>query len=165
MPDNNISGGIDLLMLDNVCKYCRNYFIKPDRIYTGTFSIADGAITSDIGGKSVTLSDMVKPGQYYLIAGSDLNDGIHQSGREDDALDDETFYGSVFPLSIPKAFLALVSEIAGWQTKNGEIVTSVFSSESFGGYSYTKASGLSSESGAASWQNAFQGRLIPYRKL
>lgn len=165
MPNTNAAGSVDLLMLENVCRYCRNYFFKPDRIYTGTFSIADNVITSDIGGKTVTLSDMVKPGQYYMIAGSDLNDGIHQSGRADDTLDDETFYGSVLPLSIPKAFLSLVSEIADWQTKNGDKVTSIYSSESFGGYSYTKASGLSSESGAASWQNAFQGRLVQWRKI
>lgn len=161
MPDTNSAGGVNLLMLDNVCQYCRNYFFRSDRILTGTFTIAGGGITGD----GVTLSDMVKPGQYYLIAGSDLNDGIHQYGRTDDALEDEVFYGNVFPLSIPKAFLALVSEITDWQTKNGAIVTSPFSSESFGGYSYSKASGLSSESGAASWQNAFQGRLTPWRKL
>lgn len=164
MPDTT-AGGVSLLMLDNVCRYCRNYFNKPNRIYTATFSIAGGAITGEISGKTVTLSDMVKPGQYYLIAGSDLNDGIHQRGRADDTLEDEVFYGNVYPLAIEKAFLALVSEIENWQTKNGDKVTSIYSSESFGGYSYTKASGLSSESGAASWQNAFQGRLVPYRKL
>ena len=165
MPDIHSAGGVDLLMLHAACQYCHNYFFRSDRIFTGTFTIADGRITGDADGVSVTLSEMVKPGQYYLIAGSDLNDGIHQRGRTDDALEDEVFYGNVFPLSIPKAFLALVSEIADWQTKNGAIVTSPFSSESFGGYSYSKASGLSSESGAASWQNAFQGRLTPWRKL
>lgn len=164
MPDTT-AGGVSLLMLDNVCKYCKNYFFRPDNIYTGAFTIANGELTGLVDGVSVTLSDMVKPGQYYLIAGSDLNDSIHQSGREDDELDTEMFYGSILPLSIPKAFLALVREISDWQTRNGDKVTSIYSSESFGGYSYTKASGLSSESGAASWQNAFQGRLVPYRKI
>lgn len=162
MPDSTIQRNIDLLMLDNVCQYCRNYFFRPDRIFTGTFSISSNELTGDNG---VTLSDMVKAGQYYLIAGSDLNDGIHQRGRADDTLEDEVFYGNVYPLSIPKAFLELVNEIADWQKKNGEVVTSVFSSESFGGYSYSKASGLTSESGAASWQDAFRGRLRQWRKL
>ena len=130
MPEMNAAGGVNLFMLHAVCQYCRNYFFRPDRIYTDTFSIANGELTGDNG---VTLSDMVKPGQYYLIAGSDLNDGIHQNGRQDDALEDEVFYGNVYPLSIPKAFLALVSEIADWQTKNGAVVTSPFSSDSFGG--------------------------------
>ncbi len=161
MPDI-AAGGVNLLMLHAVCQYCRNYFFRPDRVFTGTFSIANNELTGDNG---VTLSDMVKPGQYYLVAGSDLNDGIHQNGREDDALEDEVFYGSVLPLSIPKAFLALVSEITDWQSKNGAVVTSPYSAESFGGYSYSKSSGLTSESGAPSWANAFQGRLTPWRKL
>lgn len=165
MPETNVTGGVSLLVLHDVCQYCKNYFFRPDRAYTGAFSIAGGTLTGVIDGVSVTLSDMVKPGQYYLIAGSDLNDVIHQYGREDDELEDEMFYGNIFPLSIPKAFLALVQEIADWQTKNGKIVTSPYSSESFGSYSYTKASGLSSESGAASWVNAFQGRLTQWRKL
>lgn len=165
MPDTHSAGGVDLLMLHAACQYCHNYFFRPDRIYTATFTIENGGIAYDADGVSVTLSDMVKPGQYYLIAGSDLNDGIHQRGREDDTLSDEIFYGNIYPLSIPKAFLSLVSEIADWQARNGAIVTSPFSSESFVGYSYSKSSGLSSESGAPSWQNAFQGRLNPWRKL
>ena len=55
MPDTIAAGGGNLLMLENVCRYCKNYFFKPDRIYTGTFAIADGAITGDISGKTVTL--------------------------------------------------------------------------------------------------------------
>ncbi len=157
------AGDVSLLMIYNVCKYCKNFFFRHDNIYTGAFSISNGELTGNCDGQSVTLADMVKSGQYYLIAGSDLNDSIHQCGR--DTLEDELFYGNVYPLSIPKAFISLVQEIADWQTKNGEKVTSPFSSESFGGYSYTKASGLSSESGAASWQDAFRGRLISYRKI
>lgn len=78
-------------------------------------------------------------------------------------LNDETFDGSVWALAIPKAVIELSKEIAEWQEKYGATVTSPFSSESFGGYSYTKAT--AADASAAGWEGAFKSRLNQWRKI
>ena len=52
---------------------------------------------------------------------------------------DERFEGAVWALAVPPAVIALAGEITEWQEKNGEAVLSPYTSESFGGYSYTRA--------------------------
>ena len=37
MPGNAISGGVDLLTLQAVLEFCRNWFFKPERIIKNTF--------------------------------------------------------------------------------------------------------------------------------
>ena len=79
-------------------------------------------------------------------------------------LQDETFDGAVWALAVLKAVVELAGEIAAWQEKYGAVVDSPYTSESFGGYSYSKAGGTES-GGAGGWQAAFRARLNPYRKL
>ena len=102
-------------------------------------------------------------GQHFRIVGSVFNDGVHQYNDEL-ALTDETFYGEVWALAIPKALLDLVSEIEEWQSKNGEKSAGIYQSESFGGYSYTLKSD-SGGNGDRSWMGAFSTRLNQWRKL
>ena len=125
-------------MLSEVCDFVHNYFEY--EIHHGTFSIVNGGIR---------LAGLVRNGQRFRILGSALNDGIYTYYDEsalynddDDALADlmdETFTGAIVAMAIPKAFLKIVSDITEWQNKNGQIVESPYTSESFGGYSYTKA--------------------------
>lgn len=102
-------------------------------------------------------------GDYYLIEGSKRNDGLHIYGEND--LVGDTLTGYVTECRIPVALLSIHEEINYWQSKNAEAVTSLFQSESFGGYSYTKKSGNSGTGAADSWQSAFANRLKIWRKI
>lgn len=69
-------------------------------------------------------------------------------------------------MGVPKSFEKIVTEIIAWQEKNKDVVQSPYTSESFGGYSYTKASGNGSKSGAAlTWRDIFKSSLNAYRKI
>ena len=118
----------------------------------------------------------MKNGQRFRILGSALNDGIYTYYDEsalynddDDALADlmdETFTGAIIAMAIPKAFLKIVSDITEWQNKNSQIVESPYTSESFGGYSYTKATGSGSNAGGVlGWRDIFRARLNAYRRI
>ena len=139
-------------MLEQVLMNIRNWFRVKGGIYSGTFTIKDGGITLPF------LAD----GQYFRICGSVFNDGLHQYNVLD--LTDETFTGTIWALAIPKAVIELADEIGKWQEKNGEAASSPFSSESFGGYSYSKSTDAET-GGAVTWQSAFKQQLSAWRKI
>lgn len=134
-------------MLETVLTHLRNWF--PVRCDAGTFTIASG--NPDV--------DFLRPGQYYRIRGSVFSDGLHvyQSGE---TLTDETFDGEIWALAIPKSVKELSAEIAAYTEKN-PVTDKV--SESFGGYSYSRASGTTGA--PTGWQGAFASRLAPYRRI
>lgn len=139
-------------MLEQVLRHLNNWFLV--EIHEGTFTVENGSITLPF----------LLPNQYFRIVGSVFNDGLHQYPAVD--LTDETFTGSVWALAVPKAVIDLSVEIEAWQEKNGEAVASPYQSESFGGYSYTKASGGKADTSVVTcWQDAFRGRLNNWRKL
>ncbi len=149
-------------MLTEICQYLKNWFDREKHI--GAITISGGSITCD--GTDVSILD----GQYFRIIGSVLNDGVHK--YPDSAMTDESFDGAVWSMAIPPAFLSLVEDITAWCDKYGSVdgsALSPFASESFKGYSYTKASGGSTggntASSAATWQGAFAARLAPWRKI
>ena len=139
-------------MLEQVLMNIRNWFTVDGGIHSGTFTIKDGGITLPF------LAD----GQYFRICGSVFNDGLHQYNVLD--LIDETFTGTIWALAIPKAVIELADEIGKWQEKNGEAASSPFSSESFGGYSYSKSTDAET-GGAVTWQSAFKQQLSAWRKI
>ena len=139
-------------MLEQVLMNIRNWFPVKGGIYSGTFTIEDGGITLPF----------LANGQYFRICGSLFNDGLHQYPA--DGLVDETFNGTIWALAIPKAVIELADEIGKWQEKNGEAASSPFSSESFGGYSYSKATDAET-GGAVTWQSAFKQQLSAWRKI
>lgn len=129
----------------------------------GSFEIADGKITD------TNFTDAIKTNQYFRIVGSVFNDGVYQY-TDNLTLTDEVFVGSIWLMAIPKEVLDLSEEIAAWINKYGGVdsaAMSPFSSESFGGYSYTKAQGSTSAGGGTSstWQTTFAARLNQWRKL
>lgn len=140
-------------MLEEVLKHIRNWF--QIGVYPGTYTIEDGGITLPF----------LQEGQYFRICGSIFNDGLHRYGPEMELLQDETFDGAVWALAIPRVVVNLADEIAAWQKKYGAVIDSPYLSESFGGYSYSKASGAGDSTGSGGWQSAFRARLNPYRKL
>ena len=153
-------------MLTELCAYLRNYFLRdylnPDAdIHHGTFTVSDGQMQA--------LSFLV-PGQYFRVIGSVFNDGVWQyrPGGEAEGMTDETFDGTIWAMSVPPAVLALVEEIDSWRAANADALSSPYQSESFGGYSYSKASGGGaggSGTAAWGWQDQFASRLAPYRRL
>lgn len=102
-------------------------------------------------------------GQYIRIVGSVFNDGVYKYG-ETDVYQEETFNGEVWALAIPKGVLTLINEIKAWNDKNGDVATGPYQSESFGGYTYTRATD-SATGGAATWQTAFRAQLNRWRKI
>lgn len=133
-------------MLEQVLRHLNNWFLVD--IHEGTFTVENGSIALPF----------LQTNQYFRICGSVFNDGLHQYLAAD--LTDETFTGTVWALAVPKAVVTLSENIAAWEEKNGEAVTSPYTSESFGGYSYTKGN-----DSANGWQGAFRGRLNDWRKL
>lgn len=139
-------------MLEQVLRHLNNWFLV--EIHEGTFTVENGSIALPF----------LLTHQYFRICGSVFNDGLHQYPAVD--LTDETFTGSVWALAVPKAVVTLSEDITAWEKKNGEAVLSPYTSESFGGYSYTKASGgKAGTSAVTGWQDAFRVRLNNWRKL
>lgn len=139
-------------MLEQVLMHLKNWFLVPGGIHEGTYTIEDGGITLPF----------LANGQYFRICGSVFNDGLHQYPASD--LKAETFDGSVWALAVPQAVIELAAEIEAWQAKNGDASVSPYQAESFGGYSYSKATD-SASGGAVTWQSAFRSRLSAWRKL
>lgn len=143
-------------MLTELCAELKNYFLR-DReadIHYGEYTISGG---------SIDLPFLLN-GQYFRIVGSVLNDGVYQYPV--DGLTDEEFSGAVWAMAVPPSVIALAADIEAWNAKNAEALASPYTSESFGGYSYTKASGASSGgSGAFTWRDQFASRLAKWRRL
>ena len=140
-------------MLEAVLTHLKNWFVVPCGVHEGMYTIENSTLELPF----------LQNGQYYRICGSVFNDGLHKYGDESDKLRNEAFTGTVWALAIPKAVVELSEEISEWQTKNGETVASPFTSESFGGYSYTKATD-SATGAVATWETVFRAQLNPYRK-
>lgn len=154
-------------MLQQICEYLNNYFVNENEIHSATFTISGGTVTPLEG---------LKEGQRFYLTGSDLNDGIytyHSTGVKNDddiagaGLADEVFFGAIVGLSVPPQIIALSAEVAAWVDKYGDAVNSPYQSESFGGYSYTRASKAGSGAGSsvAGWQEVFASRLKRWKKV
>lgn len=138
-------------MLTELCAELRNYFEVPNGRHFGKFEISGGIIAP---------LDFLHEGQYFRIVGSVFNDGVHQYPAVD--LTDEVFDGCIFAMAIPPAFLELVSDIKEYEQSDAG-KPSPYTSESFGGYSYTKAT--DANGAPIGWQKAFAGRIRQWRKL
>ena len=142
-------------MIAQICAEVKNYFVQRDvDVHAGNYTIENGEISP---------IPFVRVGQYYRIVGSALNDGVYQRGVDDLQLTDEEFFGSVWFMRVPKDFISLCKEIESWQEDNEKSLSSPYQSESFEGYSYTKATGASG--GALTWQDQVRNKLNAYRKL
>lgn len=136
-------------MLEEVLQHLNNWFLVPDGIHTGEFTVQDGSITLPF----------LQNGQYFRVEGSVFNDGLHQNPSHD--MENEVFDGTVWALAVPKAVISLADEIAAWNEKNG--TPGPYTSESFGGYSYSKATNASGV--AVGWQDVFKSRLNTWRRI
>ena len=145
-------------MLEELLRYVNNRFDADmnGRAYgstSGTIKIVGGVLNAK----------GLKEGQYFWVEGSTLNDGLHLHPADD--LIDEEFKGRVVYLRVPRAVVELADEIYDWTEKNSDMLNSPLQSESFGGYSYTKASMSGKSGGGYSWQDHFSSRFRPFVKL
>lgn len=137
------------MMLEKIIAYLNNDFrVSDDEPETHEWEIVGGTLT---------VPD-VREGQYVRIFGSLFNDGVRKYPLT--GLTDETFTGCVIPLAIPRVILTLAEEIETWSEKNQP---TVFTSESFGGYAYSKATKANGT--AAGWREVFADDLKPYKKM
>lgn len=136
-------------MLTELCAELRNYFVR--EVYRGNFTIKDGSIAP---------LNFLQNGQYFTIVGSVFNDGVHKYPT--DVLIDETFDGTIRTMAVPPAVIALAEEIKAYNESDAA-KPSAYTSESFGGYTYTK---VTDKNGAvASWKTIFASRLNKWRKI
>lgn len=136
--------------LFEMCAECKNFFSEEKDRHKGTFIVKDGAFAP---------LDFLKEGQYFRVVGSTFNDGVYQ--YPDANLTDETFTGEIWAMRVPPAFIELSERIDAWTAQHGDAIKSPYLSESFGGYSYTKATSASG-SGALS---VFSAELKNWRKI
>lgn len=139
-----------MVTVPEVMRELNNYFESGIPAAANYHISADGTITPSDG----------LTGAYIAISGSNLHDGVFpMSGNAVDFGEDiaeETFEGVVYDLHPPKAFIDLCAQIAAFDEKTP---VSAYTSESFGGYSYTR------NAAADTWQKAFKSRLNVYRRM
>ena len=138
-------------MLTEICAEIRNYFEVPNGRHFGTFTISGGSIAP---------LDFLQEGQYFRIVGSVFNDGVYQYPAT--SLTDEVFEGAVWAMAVPPTLIALAAEIKAYNDSDAG-KPSPYTSESFGGYSYTKAT--DANGAPIGWQKSFASRLNRWRKL
>lgn len=143
-------------MLTELCKEINNYFDTAK--YFGKFTIEDGELAN---------VNYLQDGQYFRIVGSVFNDGVYQYPAKE--LKDEVFDGAIWAMAVPQAVIALADEIDEWCDKYAGVdstAMSPYNSESFGGYSYSKSTGGSTDDNSGgTWQGVFANRLSNWRKI
>lgn len=137
-------------MLTEVCAEIRNYFVT--EIHNGDFTISGGKISP---------LDFLQEGQYFRIVGSVFNDGVYKN-TDDLVLTDEKFIGAVWSMALPPSVIDLAAEIKAYN-ESDEAKPTAYTSESFGGYSYSKAT--DGNGAPISWQKVFASRLNKYRRI
>ena len=140
-------------MLYEVMLAAKNFFYVKNASVTDDFTIVEGSIALPF----------VLDGQYYRIEGSVFNDGVYQHGYDDTSLIDETFNGTISPLKPDKAFIAFANKVEEYEKANAATAAGPFLSESFDGYSYTRAT--NAKGNAVTWKDVFADDLRRWRKL
>lgn len=141
-------------MLEEILRTCNNWFLVPYGIHTGTFSVEGGSIALPF----------LAEGQYFRVVGSVFNDGVYQYPPSVVELVDETFDGAIWALAIPKSVVDLAERVQEWNEKYQATATGPYQSESFGGYSYSRATDPKT-GGAVTWKTAFADELSRLRKI
>lgn len=138
-------------MLEEVLGELHNWFVAD--VAEGDLSVSDGRL--------VGLPDgLLQDGQYLRLVGSVFNDGLHQWPATD-LRDESGFHGEVWALAVPQEVQDLAGVISDWEEKNAP---GPYVSESFGGYSYTRATNPSTGQ-AAGWRDRFRQDLNRWRKV
>lgn len=141
--------------MEEILRYLNNYFFRFKA--TGKFEIR--------GNKIIGLKGEYFKGQYLLIEGSLLNDGaveVLDCSNNEITIEkpyNEKFEGVIYSLAVPTQLRELKDKIEEFKLKNKN---SDKVSESFEGYSYTKAA-VNGE--IATWKDVFKEELRPFRQM
>ena len=169
-------------MLTEICQYLHNYFdyerfigeitivARQDGLYPSDeltpgdeiLPNADESAKVFCNGVEIEISD----GQYFALFRQRIPLGVFQLSE---LTENKTFAGSVWLMDVPKAIKSADTWAETWKANNmaaGSEANSVYQSESFGGYSYSKGNNSKGKVGASIFDNAqFAAMLAPYRKL
>lgn len=141
--------------MEEILRYLNNYFFRFKA--TGKFEIR--------GNKIIGLKGEYFKGQYLLIEGSLFNDGVIEvldCSNNEITIEkpyNEKFEGVIYSLAVPTQLRELKDKIEEFKLKNKN---SDKVSESFEGYSYTKAA-VNGE--IATWKDVFKEELRPFRQM
>ena len=150
-------------MLTEICGYLNNFFVET--YYFGHVMVEGNIVFCD--GSEIT----IKEGQYFTIVNAKAKSILGTYKQGDELKDRDIKNGAVWLMDIPDNVISLADEIAAWMEKYGgvdSVSNSPYNSESFGGYSYTKSSGGSSDGSADStpaWAKVYGARLAHYRRI
>ena len=125
-----------------VMRYTKHYF-KKGQLHT-YFTLANGTLTP-----SGDMADY----PYIAIVGSAHNDGVYAMNAPLPTTD-ETFFGTLYYLAPPRAFLQVCEKIHKYTLEHK---TSQLKSERFADYSYTR--------GNDPWEQAFRMALRPFMRM
>ena len=139
-------------MLDKLLREL-GWYRRPNKyvnqIKVGKFTIEGGKITP---------SDFLEEQDYFRIVGSKRNDGLYQYPSAE--LNDEEFNGAVWVMRVPPALVTLAQQYKEeLEKESGK--PSAYISESFGGYSYTKAT--NSKGVPLNWEHLHADELNQWR--
>lgn len=145
--------------LTDLCRELNNWFDKA-RVF-GTFTVSNGSIDLD----DLVEEGTIQNGQYFRIVGSVFNDGVYVYPTSE--LTDETFDGAIWAMAVPPRVIALSVEIDDWVKENRGALATPYQSENIDGYSYSKASWLTSDVAGVegAWRKQFKSQLDKYRKI
>lgn len=158
-------------MLNEVLEYLNNYFIEYTSGAKNYSYTKDVTFTTNDTLTATDFSDTYIIGEYILIEGTRINDGVYKVSDIDATtinidtgvdytIDAEPEVSTTLTKCyIPKDLLALVEEISTYNAN----VTDGLTSESQGQRTVNFANG--SSGGSSGWQGAFASRLSKYRKM
>ena len=138
--------------IGGLCAALRNYFVVG--VHSGTYVVSGGAFPPQT---------YLQDGQYFRIMGSVFNDGVHRFPAVD--LVDEEFDGEVWAMAVPPDAVLLSEEIEKYNAKVDEmlLVEKGYTSESFGGYSYSLRVGA--PAAMVEWSARIRRGMNRWRKL
>ncbi len=143
----------------SVMREVKNFFEISSE--TGGFSLAGGKIA---------LKDKYKAGQYILLSGSLLANGVYKIAADENgvytlegAAVDEDWSGIVFGLAVPPDFVALCAEIKAFNDNPANAPSAITGETVKGHYTWSKATGANGT--PAGWREVFRTRLQPFRKM
>ena len=139
-------------MLDKLLREL-GWYRRPDK-YVSQIKVEKFTIE---GGK-IAPSDFLEEQDYFRIVGSKRNDGLYQYPSAE--LTDEEFNGAVWVMRVPPALVTLAQQYKEeLEKESGK--PSAYISESFGGYSYTKAT--NSKGVPLNWEHLHADELNQWR--
>jgi len=145
-----------------------------------TFEVSAESSEYIIENGTINLKEHYLVGEWILVQGSRLNNGIYRIGAvngtilplytlsngsddENPTCADESFQGCVWRLNLPRDFIEMAEEITAWSNKSDNVPSDVVSHSVVGLYSETRATGH--DGLPLGWKQVFGKRLGAFRRM